>query len=125
MMSYTWTIQGAFMRYCRSVLLKGALLAMRSKVKYPDDYIREVRSIITAAEFTFIYEDEDEGEFVVECGEDTYVLPTLDDATGLATNYILGDGPVNGVTFIPRGAGMWVPDIAELRRDINAARRKN
>lgn len=94
---------------------------MRSKVKYPDDYIREVRSVIAAAEFTFIYEDEDEGEFVVECGEDTYAIPTLDDAMSLATNHILGDVPVNGVTFIPRGAGMWVPDIAKLRLDIKAA----
>jgi hypothetical protein len=97
---------------------------MLSKVEYPDDYIRKVRSIIAAAELTFIYNDEDTGEFVVECGGDTYVFPTLDDAMSLATNHILGDGPVSGVTFILRGASMWVPDIAELRRDIKAARRK-
>lgn len=92
---------------------------MRSKVRYPDDYICETRSIIAEAELTFIYEDG--GEFVVECGKDEYVLQTLDDAMHLAANHILGDAPVDGVAFIPCGANEWAPDILKLLRDTNAA----
>lgn len=97
---------------------------MKSKVKYPDDYIREKRSIIAAAELTRVRKDG--GEFVVESGEDTYVLPYLDDALNLAANHILGDGLLDSVEFIPHAGDMWLPDIHVLRRELGeAGRRRN
>lgn len=97
---------------------------MRMKIKYPDDYIREKRSIIAAAEVTYVCEDEDEGEFIVVAGGDTYALPNLDDALNLAANHILGDGPLDSLEFIPDEMGTWYPDIYGLRRDLTDARRR-
>lgn len=97
---------------------------MKSKVTYPDDYIRGKRSIIAAAELTYVYKDE--GEFVVEAGDDTYVLRHLDDALNLAANHILGDGPLDSVEFTQCGDDTWLPDIYVLRRSLDeAARRHN
>lgn len=92
------------------------------KVKYPDDYIRETRSIIAAAELTYVYKDPETGEFVVAAGEDIYVLQELDSALNLAAGHILDNGPVDEVEFIPRGDGVWDPDIYQLRRDLDASK---
>ena len=95
---------------------------MKSKVKYPDDYIREKRSIIAAAELTSVHKDGE--DFVVEAGEDTYVLRNLDDALNLAANHILGDGPLDSVQFTPHGDDTWLPDIYVLRRELEEEARK-
>lgn len=95
---------------------------MKSKVRYPDDYIREKRSIIAAAELTSVNKDGE--EFVVEAGGDTYVMQHLDDALNLAANHILGDGPLDSVEFTPQGGGVWRPDIYVLRRELEAIGRR-
>jgi len=94
---------------------------MSFKLKYPDDYIREKRSIIAAAELTYIRETEP-GWFSVIAGEDEYVLPKLDDAFHLAARHILGDGPLNSVKFIPHN-DMWIPDLRVLRKELAEAGR--
>ena len=94
------------------------------KVRYPDAYIRETRSIIAAAELTYVYEED--GEFVVVAGEDTYVLPELDCALNLAAGHILGDGPLDSVMFTPRGDGVWRPEMYELRKSLKeVGKRRN
>lgn len=95
---------------------------MKSKVTYPDDYIRGKRSIIAAAELTYVYKDD--GEFVVEAGEDTYVLPYLDDALNLAANHILGDGTLDSVEFISHEDGVWQPDIRALLMELDEVGRR-
>lgn len=96
---------------------------MESKVTYPDDYIRERRSIIAAAELTCVYKDG--GEFVVSAGEDTYVLQDIDTAMNLAANHILGDGPLDSVEFITHEAGVWRPDIRVLRKELEEVGRRH
>lgn len=95
---------------------------MCSKVKYPDDYILENRSIIAAAELIYISETEPSC-FSVIAGEDEYVLPKLDDALDLAANHILGDGPLDSVRFIPSDDGVLRPDMRVLRKELGEARR--
>lgn len=95
---------------------------MSFKLKYPDDYIRERRSIIASAELTYIRKS-GEGCFSVIAGEDEYVLTTLDDALHLAANHILGDGPLSSVEFIPHADGTWLPDLHVLRRELAEASR--
>lgn len=97
---------------------------MPSKVKYPDDYIREKRSIIAAAELTHVCQSEP-GWFSVITGEDEYVLPDLDDAFHLAASHILGSGPLNSVKFIQCSDDVWRPDIRVLRRELGEARRNS
>lgn len=94
---------------------------MKYKVTYPDDYIREKRSIIAAAELTYVYKED--GEFVVSAGEDTYVLQDIDTAMNLAANHILGDGPLDSVGFIQYEDGVWHPDIRVLRMELDEAGR--
>lgn len=94
---------------------------MRSKVKYPDDYIRETHSLIAAAELTYIYEDGD--EFVVKVGGDTYVLHSLDDALDMAAGHILGDGPLDSLEFTPDVGGEWRPNMCSLRKELDEAGR--
>lgn len=96
---------------------------MKSKVTYPDDYIRERRSIIAAAELTSVRKDGE--EFVVEAGEDTYVLQDIDAAMNLAANHILGDGPLDSVEFITHEAGVWRPDIRVLRKELGEVGRRH
>lgn len=99
---------------------------MTPRVKYPDDYIREKRSIIAAAELTHICEDEP-GWFSVIAGEDEYVLPNLEDALHLATNHILGQGPLDSVEFNLHSDGSWRPDMRILRKkleEVSRSRRK-
>jgi hypothetical protein len=96
---------------------------MKSKVTYPDDYIRGKRSIIAAAELTYVYKDD--GEFVVEAGEDTYVLPYLDDALNLAANHILGDCTLDSVEFITCEDGVWRPDIRVLHKELEEVGRRH
>lgn len=95
---------------------------MGSKVTYPDDYIREKRSIIAAAELTYVYKDD--GEFVVSAGEDIYVLQDIDTAMNLAANHILGDGPLDSVEFITHEDGVWLPDIRILRMELDEVGRR-
>ena len=95
---------------------------MRPKVKYPDDYIREKRSIIAAAELTYVRKS-GEGYFSVIAGEDEYVFNNLDDALHLAANHILGYGPLDSVRFIPHDDGMWTPDLRVLREELAKASR--
>ena len=92
---------------------------MRYKVKYPDDYIREKRSIIAAAELTYVCVDRDLGEAVVVTGEYTFTLPELDRAIDLAANHILGDGPLDSLEFILDEDGTWRPDMHGLRRGLS------
>lgn len=94
---------------------------MSFKLKYPDDYIREKRSIIAAAELTYVRKS-GEGQFSVIAGEDEYVLTKLDDALHLAANHIMGDGPLDSVKFIPHD-GMWIPDLRVLRKELAEAGR--
>ena len=96
---------------------------MRYKVRYPDEYIRAKRSIVAAAEMTYVYRDV-EG-FVVSAGEDTYVLPELDCALDLAANHVLGDGPLDSLEFIQDGDGTWIPDMRVLRRALEVSGRSH
>jgi len=97
---------------------------MSFKLKYPDDYIREKRSIIAAAELTYVRKS-GEGQFSVIAGEDEYVLTKLDDALHLAANHIMGDGPLDSVKFIPHDDydDMWIPDLIFLRKELVKASR--
>lgn len=97
---------------------------MQYKVKYPDDYIREKRSIIAAAELTYVRMDRDLGEAVVVTGEDTCVLAELDRALDLAATCILGDGPLDSLGFTLDEDGAWRPDIHGLRRDLSEVGRR-
>ena len=92
---------------------------MRYKVKYPDDYIREKRSIIAAAELTYVRIDRYLGEAVVVTGEYTCVLSELYRALDLAANHILGDGPLDSLEFILDEDGTWRPDMRGLMRDLS------
>lgn len=94
------------------------------KVKYPDDYIREKRSIIAAAELTYVQEDKDSGWAVVVTGEDTHALPTLELALDRAADLIFGAGPLDTIEFIKCGDGAWRADMNGLRRDIEESRRR-
>lgn len=95
---------------------------MRSKVKYPDDYIRERQSIIAAAEMTYVaYED---GEFVVVAGDDEFALNSLEEALNLSAGHILGDGPVDSVEFIQYDIDEWRPNLVTLRRELAEAGRR-
>ena len=96
---------------------------MKSTVTYADDYIREKRSIIAAAELTYVYKED--GEFVVSAGEDTYVLQDIDTAMNLAANHILGDGPLDSVEFITHEDGVWHPDIRVLCMELEKAGRRH
>ena len=95
---------------------------MKSKVTYPDDYIRGKRNIIAAAELTYVYKDN--GEFVVSAGEDTYVLQDIDTAMNLAADHILGDGPLDSVEFITHEDGVWRPDIRVLLMELDEVGRR-
>ena len=97
---------------------------MRYKVKYPDEYIREKRSIIAAAELTCVYTDRDSGEAVVVTGEYTRTLSELDRAFDLAVSHILGDGPLDSLEFILDEDGTWRPDTHRLMRDLSEVGRK-
>lgn len=94
---------------------------MKCKVKYPDDYIREKRSILAAAELTYVYKDGEDS--VVIAGEDTYVLPDFDNALNLAASHILGDWPLDSVEFTPCADGTWRPDMCRLRKGLAEAGR--
>jgi hypothetical protein len=96
---------------------------MSFKSKYPDDYIREKRSIIAAAELTYVRKS-GEGQFSVIAGEDEYVLTKLDDALHLASNHILGDGPLDSVQFSPHADDEWHPDMRLLLRELGEAGRR-
>lgn len=99
---------------------------MRSKVRYPDDYIRNRRSIIAVAELTCIYEDEP-GWFSVVIGGEEYAVRGLYDAFDLASSHILDGGTADSLSFIQEGPDLWRPDIFKLRRDLgqaNGRRRK-
>jgi len=93
---------------------------MQYKVKYPDDYIREKRGIIAAAELTYVQAGKDSGWGVVT-GEDAYVFPTLELALDRAADLILGDGPLDTIEFIKYGDGTWRADMNGLRRGIEEA----
>lgn len=96
---------------------------MSSKVKYPDDYIREKRSIIAAAELTYVCKSAD-GCFSVVTGEGEYALPELGEAINFAADHILGDGPLDSMQFSVHADGVWRPDMCLLRRELGEVSRR-
>lgn len=90
-------------------------------VKYPDDCIRETRSIVSAAEMTYITCED--GEFVVACGDEEWAFSSLGDALDHAATSILCDGPVSSVEFTQNYPQEWCPNVAALKRELAAARR--
>lgn len=95
---------------------------MSSKVKYPDDYIREKRSILAAAELTYVRKSVD-GCFSVITGEGEYAIPALGEAIDFAASHILGDGPLDSVQFSAHADDEWHPDMRLLCRELEEAGR--
>ena len=95
---------------------------MSSKVKYPDDYIREKRGIIAAAELTYVCKSAD-GCFMVVTGEGEYAIPDLGEAINFAASHILGDGPLDSVQFSAHANDEWHPDMHILLRELEEAGR--
>ena len=95
---------------------------MSSKVKYPDDYIREKRSIIAAAELTYVCKSAD-GYFMVVTGEGEYAMSDLGGAINFAASHILGDGPLDSVQFSAHADDEWHPNMDILRRELEEAGR--
>jgi hypothetical protein len=97
---------------------------MSSKVKYPDDYIREKRSIIAAAELTYVRKSGDDC-FSVVTGEGEYAMLDLGEAINFAASHILGDGPLDSVQFSAHADDEWHPDMHILCRELEEAGRRH